>query len=70
MDTTAKAPRGVRRAQLKHGTAGPMGKQNPLAKLSSQATPGREQARAPAPHGDPTAAQGREKPKRESGGKD
>ena len=36
MDAIAKAPRGVRKQQLKNGTAGPVHRKvDPLAKLSS-----------------------------------
>ena len=46
VDSVAKAPRSVRRKQISHGTAGPTGKIDPLAKLSSH---GKEKIpRAPA----------------------
>ena len=50
VDVQAKAPRGVRRKQQKHGTGGPTGKLDPLAKLSSHGG-SREVPRAPIPRG-------------------
>ena len=48
VDVAAKPPRGVKRQQLKHGTAGPMGAQDSLSRLTSHGGSAKA-PRAPAP---------------------